>query len=274
MLKIGFPKFINTFPLLYFLESISNVEIVFASPRVLNQKLRQGEIDGSLSSSVVYAKNWRDYVILPDISISTVGKVRSVILFHREELKNLSNKIIAISPETESSYLLLKVLLEEFLGVKPKYVYVEKKWMNLAYEEKKRFSGYLAIGDEALFLIGGEMDEFFATDLAKLWLDFTGLPFVFALLIIKKDIAFRFKEHFKDLCNAIYISRAKAFSHLDELLKKANFKISQEMLKKYFSCLEYDFSFLKQKAFLKFCEYLYKKKDIPELPELVFLDVF
>ncbi len=272
--KIGFPKYINTLPLLHYLETDKcGVEIVSAPPRTLNKMLRLGELHASLSSSIVYAREFEKYVLLPDISISAVGKVRSVILFHKEELKELSGKHIAITPETESSFLLLKVLLEEFVGVKPQYIRVNKGWKNLDLEEKEKFSGYLAIGDEALFLVGGDLSEYFITDLAKLWLDFTGLPFVFALLIVRKDGIEEFRETLKLFCRHLYLARAKAFENLEALLKEASYTLPSDTVRHYLSCLEYDFSFLKQKAFLKFCKFLIKKSDISTFPELTFLSI-
>ncbi len=272
--KIGFPKYINTLPLLYHLEPEKcGVEIVTAPPRILNQMLRQGELHASLSSSVVYAKEFERYWLLPDISISTVGKVRSVILFHKEELKALSGKNIVITPETESSFLLLKVLLEEFIGVKPQYICLNKTWKDLSTEEKEEIAGYLAIGDEALLLVGGDLSEYFVTDLAKLWLDFTGLPFVFALLMARKEACREFREEFRNFCRALYFARAKAFENMERILEHASYPLSSEIIRHYLSCLEYDFSFLKQKAFLKFCQFLIKKREISTFPELTFFSI-
>jgi len=273
-IKVGFPRYVNTLPLLHYLDPEGcGVEIISAPPRTRNQMLQSGELQASLSSSVIYAKNFQNYFILPDISISAVGMVKSVILFHKEELKALSDKPLAITPESESSFLLLRVLLEDFVGVKPNYIRVDRRWGELTDLEREKFWGYLAIGDEALVL-GKSLPNHFITDLAQLWLEFTGLPFVFALLIVRRDACTEENsQSLRKFCKSLYLARAKAFGNLEALLKKANLPLPFDLVYNYLSYLEYDFSFLKQRAFLTFARYLEKKKLIPSLPELRFLNL-
>jgi len=274
-LKMGSPLYINTLPLLFYLPSNNPFfKIILEVPKKLNQSLAKGEIHGSLSSSVFYAKNFNDYLILPDISISAVGEVKSVILYHREPLERLDGKKIGITPETESSYNLLRILLEDFIGIKPKYVELFKNWKDLTEEEKKELSGYLAIGDEALVLQFNNTNKKNAiiTDLAELWLKFTHLPFIFALFIVKKDIAHKYKEELKEFCKEIYYARARAFSNLKEIVEKSYLNLPKEFVFNYLTHLEYDFSGLKQRAFLTFCEHLFKKGLIEKNVELNFFE--
>jgi chorismate dehydratase len=274
-LKLGSPLYINTLPLLfYFPQNNPSFEIILEVPKKLNQSLAKGEIHGSLSSSVFYAKNFRKYLILPDISISAVGKVKSVILYHKVPLEKLDNKKIGITPETESSFNLLRILLENFIGIKPKYIELYKNWGTLTEEEKKELSGYLAIGDEALILqFNNRNKSALITDLAELWLKYTHLPFVFALFIVRKDIAKKYKNELKEFCNNLYYARAQAFSNLREIVKKSHLNLPKEFLFNYLTHLEYDFSGLKQRAFITFCKYLLKMGLIKELPKLRFLEI-
>jgi chorismate dehydratase len=274
-LKLGSPLYINTLPLLfYFPQNNPYFEIILEVPKKLNQSLAKGEIHGSLSSSVFYAKNFRKYLILPDISISAVGEVKSVILYHKVPLEKLDNKKIGITPETESSFNLLRILLEEFMDIKPKYIELYKNWGTLTEEEKKELSGYLAIGDEALTLqFNNQNKSALITDLAELWLKYTHLPFVFALFIVRKDIAKKYKNELKEFCNNLYYARAQALSNLREIVKKSYLNLPKEFLFNYLTHLEYDFSGLKQRAFITFCEYLLKLGLIKELPKLRFLEI-
>ncbi len=275
-LKMGSPLYINTLPLLfYFPQNTPSFEIVLNVPRKLNRSVAKGEICGSLSSSVFYAKNFKDYLILPDISISAVGEVKSVILYHREPLEKLNGKKIGITPETESSYHLLRILLEDFLHVKPVYVELSKNWKDLTDEEKKELSGYLAIGDEALIFQFNSVssDSTIITDLAELWLKYTHLPFVFALFIVRKDTAKEYKKEIREFCKEIYYARARAFSNLEEIVEKSYLELPKEFVFNYLTHLEYDFSGLKQRAFLTFCELLFKKGLIKEIPKLEFFEV-
>ncbi len=275
-LKLGSPLYINTLPLLfYFPQNNPNFEIVLEVPKKLNKSLAKGEIQGSLSSSIFYAKNFKEYLILPDISISAVGEVKSVILYHREPLEKLDEKKIGITPETESSFSLLRILLEDFIGIKPRYVELTKNWKDLTKEEKKEFSGYLAIGDEALILQFNRINnrDFLITDLAELWLKHTHLPFVFALFIVRNEIAQKYSKELKEFCSYLYYARARSFSNLKEIVEKSHLALPKEFIFNYLTHLEYDFSGLKQRAFITFCEYLLKKGLIKDLPELRFFEI-
>lgn len=271
-LKIGFPLYLNTLPLLFYLPQNLEVEIVLDVPKKLNFQLKENLIQGGLISSTNYARYFKEYLLLPDISISAVGKVKSVILFHNLALQELHRQKIGITPETESSYALLRILLEDFLGIFPEYIEIPQNWKNLSSEEKKSLAGYLAIGDEALIL---SQENFFSyqTDLAELWLKNTELPFIFALIAVRKDVSQKYKKELKSFCYELYQARAKAFSNLKEVVEKSHLKIDKEFAYHYLTHLEHDFSPLKQKAFLTFCKFLKQKKIISEIPQLNFFNL-
>ena len=272
-IKIGIPRYLNTYPLFFFLKpEESQVELVFRVPKELNRMLINKEIHASLSSSIVYARHFEDFLIIPDISISTVGEVKSVILCHKYPLPELEGRKIAITPETESSFNLLKVLCERFLRIFPEYVFLEKNWKQLEPREKEEFAGYLAIGDEALWLNLNSQD-FMITDLARLWLEFTHLPFVFALLIVRKDLEESLKLRLKKFCCELYLARARGVSELKRIIKESQIKFPEEFAVNYLMHLEYDFSGIKQRAFLKFCEYLKQLGVLERVPEICFFEI-
>lgn len=271
-LKMGFPLYLNTLPLLFYLPKDSEIEIVVDIPKKLNLKLKENLIQGGLISSTNYAQNFEQYLLLPDVSISAVGKVKSVILFHHLPLEEIQNHKIGITPETESSYALLRVLLEDFLKVIPEYVELSQNWKILPQDERESLVGYLAIGDEALLLV--QENHFpYQTDLAELWLNFTKLPFVFALIAVKKEVAEKFREELRLFCYQLYQARAKAFSNLKEIIEKSHLKVDKNFAYNYLTHLEHDFSPLKQKAFLIFCDFLYHKGFLQKIPELNFFSL-
>lgn len=268
-LTVAFPSYINTLPLLYFLKPNEDFLLIKDTPRKINESLQFGHVDMGLASSLFYAKNYHKFLILPDISISATGKVKSVILYHREPLEKLTEKKIGITPETETSFGLLRLVLEEFLRVVPRYVHLDKRFCELAQEERFELSGYLAIGDEALLL---ETQGLFAfsTDLAELWLQRTGLPFIFALLVVRKEVAELKRTLIESFLKELFFSRAKGLSNLLQLAEITHDSLSREDISIYLQHLEYDFSGLKQRAFQCFCDLLHKKALIPEIPKLNF----
>jgi chorismate dehydratase len=274
MLRVGFPNYLNTLPFLYHLPKMNEIELVFDVPSRLNEKLGVGEVDCGLCSSVFYAKHYEEYILIPDISISAVGKVKSVCLFHKVPLSELSDKTIGITPETETSFALLRLVLEKMKEVKPVYLKLNHSFQSLSSEEGQALfetiDGYLAIGNEALELLC--TDKFpYVTDLAEVWLEETGYPFVFALLLVRKEVLSVYKKELRILAENLYLSRAKALADLSFIVKEYSSFLDKTFLLDYLHHLEFDFSGLKQRAFLYFCQNLLDMGIISKLPILKFV---
>lgn len=272
-LKIGLPRYLNTLPLLHFLKVKEVADLYLLTPAEINFALQNKELQAGLASSLFYARNFKDFLILPDLSISAVGKVRSVILYHKVPLQELDQRPLGITPETETSLGLLRILLEEFFHIKPKYLILKKRIIQgISEEDLSTLSGYLAIGDEALLLERKEIFTF-STDLAEIWLKKTHLPFVFALFIARKDLSDIEREKLKIFLASLYLSRAKGLSALQEIVETSHIALQKDFALKYLQHLEFDFSGLKQRAFLHFCKLLHKKGIIKEVPVLNFLEL-
>jgi chorismate dehydratase len=274
MLRVGFPNYLNTLPFLYHLPKTNGIELVFDVPSRLNEKLAVGEVDCGLCSSVFYAKHFEDYILIPDISISAVGKVKSVCLFHKVPLSELSGKTIGITPETETSFALLRLVLEKMKEVKPVYLKLSHSSRGLSKEEAQAFfetiDGYLAIGNESLELLyNGKFP--YVTDLAEVWLEETGYPFVFALLLVRKEVVSLYKKELRSLAENLYLSRAKALADLSLIVKEHSSSLDKTFLLDYLHHLEFDFSGLKQRAFLYFCQNLLDMGIISKIPILKFV---
>jgi len=274
MLRVGFPNYLNTLPFLYHLPKMNGIELVLDVPSQLNEKLAVGEINCGLCSSVFYAKHFEDYILIPDISISAVGKVKSVCLFHKVPLSELSGKTIGITPETETSFALLRLVLEKMKELKPVYLKLNHSSRSLSKEEAQAFfetiDGYLAIGNEALELLYNEKFPF-VTDLAEVWLEETGYPFVFALLLVRKEVLSVYKKELRILAENLYLSRAKALADLSLIVKEYSSLLDKTFLLDYLHHLEFDFSGLKQRAFLHFCQNLFDMGIISKIPILKFV---
>ncbi|MDF1553100.1 MAG: menaquinone biosynthesis protein [Deferrisomatales bacterium] len=176
-LRVGHIGFANCTPLFLALEElgVTGVEYVTGVPTDLNRRLRCGEVDLSPSSSIEYLQHPDLYGFLPDLSISSIGAVRSVLLFSRVPLTGLGGRRVALSAASGTSVQLLRVLLETHRGITPQYV-----------QEAEGADAVLWIGDRALRQArdGGWPHVY---DLGELWFETTGTPFVFALWICRRD---------------------------------------------------------------------------------------
>lgn len=271
ILYVGFPLYLNTLPLLHYLKVPSGIKIFLKTPKEINQALERGEIDIGLASSLYYAQYFSKLMLLPDLSISAIGKVKSVILYHHIPINSLEGKIIGITPETETSFGLLRLVLEDFFQVKPIYQVLSLP-LSKQGKNMENLSGYLAIGDEALSLQRKNLFPY-ATDLAEIWLEKTKLPFIFALMVLRKE-SFMQKEYLiKKFLISLYLSRAKGLASLTSIVNASALEVERDLSLNYLQHLEYDFSGLKQRAFLYFCELLQKKGYLKDIPKLEFIEI-
>ena len=184
-LTIGHIEYSNCTPIFSALQNsmdCSGYRFVRGVPAHLNRLLSAGEIDVCPSSSIEYGKNPDRYLVLPDLSISAVGPVKSVLLFSREPLERLDGATIGMTTESDTSVNLLRIILSTFQGFTNSF---ERTGLPLT-EALDSFPALLLIGDRAL---KGALAEggYRIYDLGDLWYRATGLPFVFALWLVRRE---------------------------------------------------------------------------------------
>jgi chorismate dehydratase len=186
MLHIGEINYLNCAPLFAALRSSfpdSGYHFTSGTPAELNEKLRAGKIDLSPSSSIEYARNSSAYLVLPDLSISSVGAVKSVMLFATVPIDELDGATIALSCESETSVALLRILLARRYSFSNRFVTSGGRSASL----DNACAATLLIGDSALRQ-AADAGNFYMYDLGEIWYEFTGYPFVFALWLLRKAV--------------------------------------------------------------------------------------
>ncbi len=180
-LRIGSVPYLNVKPLIDWFHSPdcdADAEVIYAVPSRLAQMLRNDELDVANVSIFEGLQN-PELVLIPDISISADGAVKSVRLFHRPPLSDL--KTVALDTSSLTSAALTKVLLERRSGIKPDYVHHAPDFEAMT----SGFDAGLIIGDLKLFdLHHGEIHVF---DLGAGWKEWTRLPFVYAGWLARED---------------------------------------------------------------------------------------
>ena len=211
-LRIGCVKYLNTRPLIRGWED----EVDFDHPSALCSKLAAGELDLALVSSFEFLRN-PTYRIVNDISISSVGPVYSVIVAHRGDISEVEE--IELDPAAETSGNLLRCLLAEvrlaprvqrstdILSVGPAGVSPA-----VAKAISSR-SARLLIGDQAIRFRQRHAGEFHFWDLGEQWKKVTNLPFVYALWLIRPEVA-----DAKTIANRLRAFRNENLANLDELI--------------------------------------------------------
>lgn len=240
-LRIGRIPYANLFPIFYYLDqrhSRSDYRFIKGVPSRLNRMLREGKLDISPSSSIEYLKNKDKYLILPCFSISSSGPIESILLFSTLPLEELGGKTIAVSSESDTSVALLKIILKEFLSLKCRFRKVEFRSVK---------SGLLSF--PALLLIGdGAMKEArkgsaaHVYDLAELWHKHTGLPFVFALWIVRRETVAEKSELLNQLSSDLIKANKYARKNLPLIAKKSRQKewLTEKGLVNYWRKISYN----------------------------------
>lgn len=239
-LKIGHIEYANCTPIFSALTrnfDCADYHFVKGVPSRLNRFLSSGEIDVCPSSSIEYGKSPEKYLILPELSISAIGPVRSVLLFSRVPLEELNGRTIALTSESDTSVNLLKILLAYYCGFRNSF---ERTSLPLR-AAVDRYPALLLIGDNAL---KGAMDTtgLHVYDLGELWWKFTGLPFVFALWIVRREAVERARAEVTTLLADLLRAKAMAYETYEEIAAGCDEKgwIDRTLLVEYWRTISYD----------------------------------
>jgi chorismate dehydratase len=239
MLRIGEISYLNCTPIFTILRGHfedPGYDFVRGTPAELNARLRNGEIDLCPSSSIEYARNSGSYFILPDLSISSVGAVKSVLLFSPVPIERLDGASIALTGESETSVVLLKILLSR------KYSFTNSFYSAESLVKGPTFCDdpLLLIGDSALRTSFDRKDRY-VYDLGELWHQFTGTPFVFALWLLRQEFARADRVTAARVCERLAESRRIAVRSYSNIA--AATKISwtnREFLINYWNTISYE----------------------------------
>lgn len=178
-LCVGRIPFLVCAPFFYsHLSGGSKVKFVDGVPRKLAELLGEGAIHLAPCSSIAYARNPGKFLLAPGVCTSCGLEVRSVKLFSKFDIRELGGRRVHLTSQSATSVALLKLIFSLRLGVAPEYV--EGVGFN-----RERDAARLLIGDEALLETGEGFP--FSYDLATLWLEWQGVPFVFGAWSIHKS---------------------------------------------------------------------------------------
>lgn len=245
MLTLGHIKYSNCIPVHgRFLECgpPSDVEMIHGVPGELNHMLESGQIDVAPASCIEYPRHADRYRILPDLSISARGPVRTIQLLSRTDMDEMRDGIrLAIPTASATSVVLLKIIMRQHLGIRPDYFWFEQEAADGIPESA---TAALFIGDVARRELvrkpaGGRMHAY---DLGSAWFDWTGLPFVFALW--QASAGRDRDEELRSLARELVRSREWSHERLPQLADRhaASFGWSAGELLDYWRSLEYGWS--------------------------------
>ena len=202
-IKIGHINFLNVLPLNYFYANCNdkNFEFTMGVPAFVNAKIKSGLLDLSLISSIEYARQSENLILLPKICVRADSDVTSIILISRKPIEELDGEKLAITAKSATAHCLLKIILAESYGVKPNYSVESLSVENPVPNDS---TAALFIGDDALYLNLHRQKNFLYYDLGGEWKKLTGRQMVYAVLAARKKFAKDYSELLQDTCQKIY----------------------------------------------------------------------
>jgi chorismate dehydratase len=209
-LRIGIVSFVNSRPLAWgLLRGRADASFACESlpPAVIADRLRDGSLDVGLVPSIELARI-PDLEVVPGLAIAATHEVRSVLLVSRLPVAEITT--VALDENSRTSAALVRILLAERYGVRPRTVTVAADLPAMLAAA----DAALLIGDPALAV---ERERFVVLDLAGEWLELTGRPFVFAVWAARGDVVRR-EGVSANLVAALEASFAAGWAALDEIV--------------------------------------------------------
>jgi len=191
LLKIAAVSYLNTFPFVYGLKCsglLRNFDLELEVPSVCAEKFRDGSVDLALVPAGAL-RDIRQFHYISDFCIGAVGEVKTVLLLSKVPLDRIRE--VHLDPDSRTSVELVKVLAKHYWKIAP-------AWTSLREGQSPDGSGIIslvAIGDKTFDIRAGFP---YVYDLAEAWIGFTGLPFVFALWISRKELPDEILARFND----------------------------------------------------------------------------
>ncbi|MGR6836022.1 menaquinone biosynthetic enzyme MqnA/MqnD family protein [Syntrophomonas erecta] len=272
--RVGHIQFINCFPLFYGLiekKFLLEIDLIKGNPTDLNRMLEANLLDLAPIPSIAYARNYRDYVIMPDISVSADGEVKSIYLFSKVPIDQLNGKKIALTNISATSQALLRIIMARYYHSVPEYFPSAPELGAMLLEA----DAALLIGDDALRARYKNEDRLYVYDLGQEWKDFTGLPMVFAVWAIRKEFAARCMDQVKLIKNTFCESMIYSLDNIQDVAAKASQweDFGPDYLVDYFTSLRFDFDKNKQEGLMEYYRQAANLGLIDEVPPLQVLHI-
>ncbi len=153
-------------------------ELVIDTPARLADRFADGELDIALIPSIEYARA-DDLVILPTFCIASLGRVGTVLLFSDMGVEDIES--VCVDPKSRTSVAMLQIIFKGMYGKDITLVQGEEDPELML----RSADAGLVIGDNAFDI---DRENHIVYDLGELWYEYSGRPFVHALLCARQGV--------------------------------------------------------------------------------------
>lgn len=226
-IKISAVSYTNTKPFVYGLqhsEVINQIDLSLDIPSDCAAKLIDGRVDIGLIP-VAAIPQVPNAQIISSYCIGSIGVVNSVFIFSHVPVEEIQT--LKLDSHSRTSNNLAKVLLKHHF----------KKEVNYITEENADYEAIVLIGDRTF---EARKNFKYHYDMGQEWMNFTGLPFMYAAWVANKELSEEFViefdkalkygiSHISDLCQEL--PQQEGVDWFNYLSKQLNFNIDDEKIR-------------------------------------------
>lgn len=272
--RVGHIQFINCFPLFYGLiekKFLLDIDLIKGNPTDLNRMLYKNLLDLAPIPSIAYARNYQDYILMPDISVSADGNVKSIYLFSKVPIDQLDRRKVALTNISATSVALLRIIMARGYNIVPDYFTSAPELGAMLLEA----DAALLIGDDALRAKYHHDSHLYVYDLGQEWKKMTGKPMVFAVWAIREDYAEKHRQDIIKIRDTFTDSIRLSLEQIETVAAKAAEweDFPPEYLVDYFRTLRFDFDHSKQEGLMEYYREAYNLGLVDSVPPLKIMDI-
>lgn len=241
---MGHIQFLNCLPLYWGLArtgDLLHLELTKDTPERLGELLLAGSLDIGPVSLMDFLRHADQLVALPDIAVGCDGDVMSCVIVSQQPLERLHRARVALGSTSRTSVRLAQLLLADRYGIAPDY-YTCPPDLRMMMQEAE---AAVLIGDAALraSLHDAPRLGLQVHDLGRMWHEWTGLPFVFALWGVRRDYLRRAPATVREVHQTFLASRDLSLAEVGKVAEQAARweAFDERVLERYFTTLDFRF---------------------------------
>ncbi|MBI5440334.1 MAG: menaquinone biosynthesis protein [Deltaproteobacteria bacterium] len=179
-IPVSVVDFVNAWPLTWgFLRgAVEGFLPITDTPSACADRFARGEVQAGLVPAIEAARI-PGVRIVRGVGIASYDRVRSVLLVSRVPIPEVRS--VAVDISSRSSAAMVRLLMADLYGIRPEFHHAVPELPRMLATA----DAALLIGDPALT---AKAEGLHVLDLAEAWNRLTGLPFVFAVWAVRRDV--------------------------------------------------------------------------------------
>jgi chorismate dehydratase len=269
--RVGHIQFLNCLPLYHMLVRqgvVLNIDLYKDTPLELCRRLLEGKLDISPVPAIEYARHADELLLLPRLTVSSSGRVMSILLVSKVSAARLDGRAVALTNTSATSQVLARIILGQRYRVAPHYFECPPDLPEMLREA----DAALLIGDDALraFARPGRLRLY---DLGAEWKALTGENMVYAVWAVRQDYAHKHPRLVKEVFDAFVSSIEMSLEQIDTVVTDiARWEpFPRKFLKDYFRTLKFEFGEEYQRGLVRYYEMARDIGAIGKVPRLKFV---